>query len=44
MTTLVGTVILGSTLFAVLLGQVSAGADAAGVIIGALVLMSMRGA
>lgn len=44
MTTLVGTVILGSTLVAMLLGQVSLGAEAVGVIIAALVLMSMRGA
>jgi hypothetical protein len=44
MSTLVGTVILGSTLFAVLLGQITAGAEVAGVVIGSVVLMTLRGA
>jgi hypothetical protein len=44
MTTLLGTAILGSTLFGVLLGQIALGAEVAGVIIGAIVLMSLRDA
>lgn len=44
MSTLVGTAILASTLFGVLIGQITAGAEAAGVIIGAIVLMTVRGA
>ncbi len=44
MSTLVGTVILASTLFGVLLGQITAGAEVAGVIIASLVLMTLRGA
>lgn len=42
MSTLVGTAILGSTLFGVLLGQITAGAEVVGVVIGSLVLMSLR--
>ena len=44
MSTLVGTVILGSTLFGVLLGQITGAAEVAGVVIGSLVLMTLRGA
>jgi hypothetical protein len=44
MATLVGTVILGSTLFGVLLGQITGGTEIVGVMIGALVLMSLRNA
>ena len=44
MSTLIGTVILASTLFGVLMGQITAGAEVAGVAIGAVVLMTMRGA
>jgi hypothetical protein len=42
MTTLVGTVTLASTLCGVLFGQITAGAEFAGVIIASLVLMTLR--
>ncbi|HZT50351.1 MAG TPA: hypothetical protein VFA22_00370 [Stellaceae bacterium] len=44
MSTLVGTVILGSTLLGVLIGQITAGAEVVGVVIGSVVLMTLRGA
>ncbi|HUZ72558.1 MAG TPA: hypothetical protein VMU87_06215 [Stellaceae bacterium] len=44
MSTVVGTAILASTLFGVLIGQITAGAEVAGVVIGSIVLMTMRGA
>ena len=44
MSSLVGTVILASTVFGVLIGQITAGAEFAGVIIGSLVLMTLRDA
>jgi hypothetical protein len=42
MSSLIGTVTLASTLFGVLFGQITAGAEFAGVIIASLVLMTMR--
>jgi hypothetical protein len=42
MTFLVGTVILASTLFGVLLGEITVGAEVAGVILGSLVLMTLN--
>ena len=44
MSSLVGTVILGSAVVGVLIGQITAGAEFAGVIIGSLVLMTLRDA
>ena len=42
MTTLIGTVTLASTVFGVLLGQITAGAEFAGVVIASLVLITLR--
>jgi hypothetical protein len=42
--TLIGTVTLASTVFGLLIGQITAGAEFAGVIIASLVLMSLRDA
>jgi hypothetical protein len=42
MSSLVGTVTLASTVCAVLLGQITAGAEFAGVVIASLVLISLR--
>ena len=42
MSSLIGTVTLASTVFGVLLGQITAGAEFAGVVIASLVLMSVR--
>jgi hypothetical protein len=44
MTTLIGTVTLAGTIFGALIGQISTGAEFAGVIIASLVLMSLRDA
>jgi hypothetical protein len=44
MTTLVGTVTLAGTLFGALIGQISTGAEFAGVIIASLVLITLRDA
>jgi hypothetical protein len=44
MSTLVGTTILATTLFGVLIGQIALGAETAGVVIGSIVLMTVRGA
>lgn len=42
MSSLIGTVTLGSALCGVLFGQITAGAEFAGVIIASLVLMTVR--
>lgn len=42
MSSLIGTVTLASTVFGVLVGQITAGAEFAGVVIASLVLMSVR--
>lgn len=42
MSSLIGTVTLASTVFGVLLGEITAGAEFAGVIIASLVLISLR--
>ena len=42
MSSLIGTAILDSMLMGVLLGQITAGAEVAGVAIGSFVLMSLR--
>jgi hypothetical protein len=42
MSTLIGGVILASTLFGVLVGQITAGAEFAGVVVASLVVMSLR--
>ncbi|HTC18560.1 MAG TPA: hypothetical protein VN899_06095 [Stellaceae bacterium] len=42
MSTLIGAVTLASTLFGVLVGQIAAGAEFAGVVIASLVVMSLR--
>jgi hypothetical protein len=42
MSTLIGAVTLASTLFGVLVGQITAGAEFAGVVIASLVVMSLR--
>lgn len=42
MSSLIGTVTLASTVFGVLLGQITAGAEFAGVVIASLVLISLR--
>ncbi|HXP30452.1 MAG TPA: hypothetical protein VN832_05135 [Stellaceae bacterium] len=42
MSTLIGTVTLASTLCGVLLGQITAGAEFAGVVIASLVLITLR--
>ncbi|HYL34134.1 MAG TPA: hypothetical protein VEU53_13425 [Stellaceae bacterium] len=42
MSTLIGGVTLASTLFGVLVGQIAAGAEFAGVVIASLVVMSLR--
>ena len=44
MSTLIGAVTLASTVFGLLIGQITAGAEFAGVIIASLVLMSLRDA
>ena len=42
MSSLIGTVTLASTVFGLLLGQITAGAEFAGVVIASLVLISLR--